>query len=82
MAYMFGWTDSNRWISALMAAELDKTNCDPAGPDWAAWPETVPEPNWPAPELADDPDPNWDGMDWGTGTGTGAGTVPGVGMAG
>lgn len=77
---MFGWTDSNRWISALMAAELDKTNCEPAEPGWAAWPETVPEPNWPAPELADDPDPNWDGMDWGTGTATG--TVPGVGMAG
>lgn len=65
-----------------MAAELDKTNCEPAGPGWAAWPETVPEPNCPAPELADDPDPNWDGMDWGTGTGTATGTVPGVGMAG
>ena len=65
-----------------MAAELDKTNCEPGGPGWAPWPETVPEPNWPAPELADDPDPNWDGMDWGTGTGTATGTVPGVGMAG
>lgn len=63
-----------------MAAELDRTNCEPAGPGCAAWPETVPEPNCPPPELADDPDPNWDGMDWGTGTGVG--TVPGVGMAG
>lgn len=63
-----------------MAAELDKTNWEPDGPDCAAGPDTVPEPNWPAPELPDDPDPNWGGIDWGTGTGVG--TVPGVGIAG